>query len=112
MIEKITEKHGYLDVSGVDRKIEFEIELVKSPNAASDGSMISTSASLFSGISTKPLKSKPSARCWTCCCDGGFADKSQASSRGLYAVTPVSSGIVLCCRMDSLGYCRFCRQAV
>jgi phage protein U len=48
VIEKMTDKHSYLDVAGVGRMIEFEIELVKSPNAASVASMISTLASLFS----------------------------------------------------------------
>jgi phage protein U len=48
VIEKVTDKHSYLDVAGVGRMIEFEIELVKSPNAASAASMMSTLMSLFS----------------------------------------------------------------
>ena len=48
VIEKVTDKHSYLDVAGVGRMIEFEIELVKSPTAASVGSMMSTLTSLFS----------------------------------------------------------------
>ena len=48
VIEKVTDKHTYLDVAGVGRMIEFEIELVKSPNAASVGAMMSTLTGLFS----------------------------------------------------------------
>jgi len=48
VIEKVTDKHSYLDVAGVGRMIEFEIELVKSPTAASVGSMMLTLTSLFS----------------------------------------------------------------
>jgi phage protein U len=47
-IEKVTDKHSYLDVAGVGRMIEFEIELVKSLNTASVGAMMSTLTSLFS----------------------------------------------------------------
>ena len=48
VIEKVTDKHSYLDVAGVGRMIEFEIELVKSPNAASVGALVSTLTSLCS----------------------------------------------------------------
>jgi phage protein U len=48
VIEKVTDKHSYLDVAGVGRMIQFEIELVKSPNAASAASMMSTLVGLFS----------------------------------------------------------------
>ena len=48
VIEKVTDKQSYLDIAGVGRMIEFEIELVKSPNAASVGAMMSTLTSLFS----------------------------------------------------------------
>ena len=48
VIEKVTDKHSYLDVTGVGRMIEFEIKLVKSPNAASVSAMMSTLTSLLS----------------------------------------------------------------
>ena len=48
VIEKVTDKHSYLDVAGVGRMFEFEIELVKSPNAASVSAMMSTLTSLLS----------------------------------------------------------------
>lgn len=47
VIEKVVDKHAFIDVVGVGRMIEFEIELVSSPIRGSVGSMIGTLISLF-----------------------------------------------------------------
>lgn len=47
IIEKVTDKHTYIDRVGVGRMIEFEVELVKSPVGASAGGMAFTLLSLF-----------------------------------------------------------------
>lgn len=47
VIEKVKDKHTYLDVAGVGRMIAFDIEMVKSPRRASTQSMMSTIMSLF-----------------------------------------------------------------
>lgn len=47
VIEKFTDDHTYLSRFGVGQMIEFEIELVKTPERASAGSIISTLISLF-----------------------------------------------------------------
>jgi phage protein U len=47
LIERLAETQNYLDARGVGKIVEFEIALVKSPDAASAGSMLSTLMSLF-----------------------------------------------------------------
>ena len=47
LIEQVTDKHSFLDVAGVGRMIELDIELVKTPLRASVAGMIATIASLF-----------------------------------------------------------------
>lgn len=47
VIEKVTDKHAFLDVAGVGRMIQFEVELVSSPITPSVGSMVTTLMSLF-----------------------------------------------------------------
>lgn len=47
LIESVKEKSTYLDGRGVGREIEFDISLVRSPNAASAGSIMSMLFSLF-----------------------------------------------------------------
>ena len=47
LIEQVADKHSFLDVAGVGRMIELEIELVKTPQRASAAGMIATIASLF-----------------------------------------------------------------
>jgi phage protein U len=47
LIERVKSKSSFLDRLGVGKMIEFEIELQRSPNAASAGSMLSTLMSLF-----------------------------------------------------------------
>jgi phage protein U len=46
-IERLSESQSYLDRRGVGKIIEFNIALVKSPNSASAGSMLSTLMNLF-----------------------------------------------------------------
>jgi hypothetical protein len=43
----VTDKQTYLDSAGVGRMVELEVSLVKSPDAGSAGSMLSTLMSLF-----------------------------------------------------------------
>lgn len=47
VIEKVTDKHAYIDMVGVGRVIEFEIELVRSPLGPSVAGMMSTLVGLF-----------------------------------------------------------------
>jgi len=47
VIERVTDKHAYIDMAGVGRMIEFEVELVKSPNGPSARGAMSTFMSLF-----------------------------------------------------------------
>ena len=47
LIEQVTDKHTFLDVAGVGRMIELDLELVKTPLRASASEMIATIASLF-----------------------------------------------------------------
>lgn len=46
-VEKLRERSGYFNSVGVGREIEVDVELVKSPNAASASSMLSTIFGLF-----------------------------------------------------------------
>jgi phage protein U len=47
LIEQVTDKHSFLDVAGMGRMIELDVELVKTPLRASASGMIATIASLF-----------------------------------------------------------------
>jgi len=47
VIEKVTDKHAYIDMAGVGRMIEFEVELVKSPLGPSIAGAMSTLMNLF-----------------------------------------------------------------
>jgi phage protein U len=47
VIVKLSEQQSYLDQNGVGKIIEFEMTLMKSPTAASAGSMLATLMSLF-----------------------------------------------------------------
>jgi phage protein U len=47
LIEQVTDKHSFLDVAGVGRMIELDVELIKTPLRAAAGGMIATIASLF-----------------------------------------------------------------
>jgi phage protein U len=47
LIEQVTDKHSFLDVAGVGRIIELDVELVKTPLRASAAGMIATIAGLF-----------------------------------------------------------------
>jgi phage protein U len=47
LIEQVTDKHSFLDVAGVGRMIELDVELVKTPLRASPAGMVATIASLF-----------------------------------------------------------------
>lgn len=47
VIEKVTDKHTFLDVVGVGRMIEFDIELVRTLNRPSAAGMANTIFSLF-----------------------------------------------------------------
>jgi phage protein U len=51
LIEKLNEKHTYLGVDGVGRVIEFDIEMVQSPDGASAGSMLNLLGDLISSFS-------------------------------------------------------------
>ena len=46
-VEKLKEKHSYLDARGVGRIIEFDITLKQSPSGATASSILSTLMSLF-----------------------------------------------------------------
>lgn len=47
VIEKVKSRSGFLDRRGVGRVIDFEVQLMKSPRAASAQAMLSTLMSLF-----------------------------------------------------------------
>lgn len=47
VIERVTDTHTFIDLAGVGRMIEFEIELVRTPLRGSIGGMIGTLISLF-----------------------------------------------------------------
>ncbi len=49
LIERATERHSYLDASGIGRIVEFDIEMVQSPDAASAAAMVSLLGNLVSG---------------------------------------------------------------
>jgi uncharacterized protein len=49
-IVRLRERHAFLDADGVGRVVEFDIEMVQSPTAASAGSMISLLGNLISGL--------------------------------------------------------------
>ncbi len=46
-VERLKEKHSYLDASGVGKIIEFEIELMQSPTGAGASDMLSLLTGLF-----------------------------------------------------------------
>jgi phage protein U len=46
----VTERHSYLDATGVGRIVEFDIEMVQSPTGASARSMLSLLGNLVSGF--------------------------------------------------------------
>ena len=48
VIEKVKEKHTYLDPRGVGRIVEFEIELKQTPHGPSASALLSSLMSLFS----------------------------------------------------------------
>ena len=50
LIEKVTEKHSFLGVNGVGRQIEFDIEMVQSPDGASAGAMLNLLGDLVASI--------------------------------------------------------------
>ena len=52
LIERAIERHSYLDATGVGRIIEFDIEMVQSPDGASAGAMVSLLGALISGVSS------------------------------------------------------------
>ena len=47
LIEHVTDKHTFLDITGVGRVIELDLELAKTPLRASASGMVATVASLF-----------------------------------------------------------------
>lgn len=47
VIEKVKEKHTYLDPRGVGRIVEFDIELKQAPNGPSAGALLASLMSLF-----------------------------------------------------------------
>lgn len=49
-IEKVTEKHSYLDPNGQGRVIEFEVVMVASTSGASSGAMMDLLGGLFSAV--------------------------------------------------------------
>ncbi len=49
-ILRLRERHSYLDPNGIGRVIEFDIEMVQSPDGASADAMISLVGSLTSGL--------------------------------------------------------------
>lgn len=50
LIERLHERHTHLDVTGVGRWIEFDVEMKQSPVGASADAMISLLGSLVSGL--------------------------------------------------------------
>lgn len=49
-ILRVWERHSFLDPTGVGRIVEFDIEMVRSPSAASAGSMLSLLGNLVASL--------------------------------------------------------------
>ena len=49
-VQRVRERHSYLDASGVGRIVDFDIEMVQSPTGAGAGAVVSLVSSLLAGL--------------------------------------------------------------